>query len=265
LIREASKHGSFLVASLFVNPTQFGANEDFDRYPIDLNRDCRLAEAAGADLAWMPTMKDIYPSAREGKKPELSEQAFTVRVQQKADRLCGLSRPDFFHGICTVVLKLFQLVRPDFACFGEKDFQQLALIQSMVEDFFLDIEIISCPIVRESDGLAMSSRNVRLSPHGRQQAVALYQLLVQAHEAFVAGERDALALANRLKQQVPDAFLLDYCEFRDPRTLELVHTLQSDSRLFLAASLEGVRLIDNAAVGHPTFHPFSAQEPHSKD
>jgi pantoate--beta-alanine ligase len=164
-------------------------------------------------------------------------------------RLCGVSRPQFFGGIATVVMKFFNLIRPDKAYFGKKDFQQLTIIQRMAEQFYMDVAVIGCETVREPDGLAMSSRNARLKPHQRDLALTLHRMLKEAHTAYRSGERDARALTKRLTAAWPEGIELDYLEFREPRHLNKVDVLAPCTRLFLGAWLDGVRLIDNAAVG----------------
>jgi len=238
LIEASRRDGCWTVVSVFVNPTQFGPNEDFDSYPRDSERDFELAVEAGADLVWYPAREDLYPSGAQTM----------VAPGGLAKRLCGASRPQFFGGICTVVLKFFNLVKPDRAYFGEKDFQQLTIIRKMADDFFLDLAVIGCSTVRESDGLAMSSRNARLDPADRRLALTLWRCIDRARAAFAAGTRDAAPLKRELLADWPAELELDYLDFREPRLLEEVETLASDTRLFLGAWLRGVRLIDNAAV-----------------
>ena len=237
---EASRNDAlFTVVSVFVNPAQFGPNEDFDSYPRDPDRDFRLAEESGADLVWYPEVEDLYGAQCQT----------TVQPGALAKRLCGLSRPQFFPGICTVVLKLFNLVQPTRAYFGEKDFQQLAIIRRMAADFYLDVTVVGCPTIREPDGLAMSSRNARLAPEDRRLALTLYQTIGRARKAFADGARDASAVKHQLQQAWPREIDLDYLEFREPTLLEEVDELTPEVRLFLGAWLKGVRLIDNAALG----------------
>lgn len=238
LMRAAGQACDMVVVSNFVNPTQFSPNEDLEAYPRDPERDNALAQEAGAHLMWYPRVEDLYPPDAETR----------VTPGALAQRLCGLSRPNFFGGICTVVLKLLQLVKPDTAFFGEKDFQQLAIIRQMVKDFFLGLEVVGCPVVREADGLAMSSRNVRITPKDRVTALTLWHTLQQARSRFAAGETRPRVLAEELKSAWPQALDLDYLEFRDPVHLDLAEKLQPDTRLFLGAWLNGVRLIDNGAM-----------------
>ena len=239
LIKASKDHGNFTVVSVFVNPTQFGPNEDFKTYPRDSERDFELCKAAGGDLVWFPEVNDVYPEGSDT----------TVIPGALAGCLCGASRPRFLSGVLTVVLKLFNIVRPDRAYFGEKDFQQLVVIRRMTSDFFMDIDVKGCPTVREPDGLAMSSRNVRLkSEKERDLALTLYRIILKAREAFGNGERDAAALKESLMSLRPFDITLDYLDFRNPISLEEESVLAPDTRIFLGAWLNGVRLIDNGLL-----------------
>jgi len=238
LIEMSRDDGCFTVVSIFVNPAQFGPNEDLDSYPSDLDGDYEKSIASGADLVWYPTRTDLYPP----------DARMMVDPGPMAGRLCGISRPAFFGGICTVVLKLFHLIRPDRAYFGKKDYQQLTLIRRMVADFFMETEVIGGETIRETDGLAMSSRNARLAPGDRDLALTLHRTIEAAKQAFARGERDAETLQSRLKASWPDGLDLDYLDFRDPILLDEVDRLEPDTRIFLGAWLRGVRLIDNDAL-----------------
>lgn len=238
LIEMARANGDFTVVSIFVNPTQFGPNEDLDSYPRDPEGDMRRCREAGADLVFFPSRADLYPAGAQTM----------VTPGDLAQRLCGLSRPAFFGGICTVVLKFFNLIRPDRAYFGEKDFQQLTIIRRMVADLFLDIEIVGGATMRESDGLAMSSRNVKLKPDQRELALTLWRTICAAREAYQAGERNALGLRERLLGRWPEGITFDYLDFREPDGLALVDELAPGVRIFLGVWIDGVRLIDNAAI-----------------
>ena len=239
LIKASKDHGNFTVVSVFVNPTQFGPNEDFKTYPRDSERDFELCKAAGGDLVWFPEVNDVYPEGSDT----------TVIPGALAGCLCGASRPKFLSGVLTVVLKLFNIVCPDRAYFGEKDFQQLVVIRRMTADFFMDIDVKGCPTVREPDGLAMSSRNVRLkSEKERDLALTLYRIILKAREAFGNGERDATALKESLMSLWPFDITLDYLDFRNPISLEEESVLAPDTRIFLGAWLNGVRLIDNGPL-----------------
>jgi len=243
LVEASAHHCDRTIVSVFVNPAQFGPNEDFAAYPRNEDRDTELSVAAGADLVWVPDVTDIYASNEQTR----------VVPGALANRLCGVSRPQFFGGICTVVLKLFQIIRPDVSFFGEKDYQQLLIIRKMVHDFFLPVEIIGCPIVRASDGLAMSSRNQRIPAGKRKLALHLHRCIETAQHLFAEGTRDPAEMAKQLKNDWPEGLELDYLEFRDPVDLVLVGELEPGTRLFLGAWLvegdgQGVRLIDNAAL-----------------
>ncbi len=238
LIEMAAANGDYTVVSIFVNPTQFGPNEDLDSYPRDPEGDMRRCREAGADLVFFPSREDLYPARAETM----------VTPGELAQRLCGLSRPAFFGGICTVVLKFFNLVRPDRAYFGEKDFQQLTIIRRMVTDLFLDVEVVGGATVREADGLAMSSRNVRLKPEQRALALTLWRTIGSAREAYQAGERNAIALREQLLGLWPEGITFDYLDFREPEGLALVDELAPGVRIFLGVWIDGVRLIDNAAI-----------------
>lgn len=237
LLREGRERGDLLVLSIFVNPTQFGAGEDLDSYPRDLGRDVDLARSAGTDLIFAPEAADMYPSGY----------ATFVDVEGLGDRLCGASRPGHFRGVTTVVSKLFMLVQPHVALFGQKDFQQLAIIRQMTRDLNLAVEIIGMPIVREADGLAMSSRNVNLSPEQRQQALALSDALREAQALVRAGETSAAVVLQAAEERIarePDA-RIDYIQVCHQTTLAEMTTITPDSLMLLAVRLGSTRLIDN--------------------
>ena len=238
LLREGREQGDVLVLSIFVNPTQFGQGEDFESYPRDLTRDAELAQSAGTDLIFAPEAKDMYPNGY----------ATYVDVEGLTDTLCGASRPGHFRGVTTVVTKLFTIVQPHVALFGRKDFQQLAVIQRMTADLNLPVDVVGMPIVREADGLAMSSRNVYLSPAERQQALALIASIRQASGMASEGETDAAriiaAVTERLTQEAD--LVIDYVHICHGRTLEDVTSVDSDSVLLLAVKIGATRLIDNA-------------------
>jgi pantoate--beta-alanine ligase len=242
LIRRARAECDLVALSVFVNPLQFGAGEDFDAYPRDLPGDAALAAPAGCDLLWTASSADLYP------------EGFATRIElpRLADRLCGASRPGHFAGVAVVVLKLFHLFRPARAYFGEKDFQQLQIVRRLVRDLDLDLEVIGCPIVREQEGLALSSRNARLSPRAREIAAALSRALRAASERHREGERDGAALVLAACRELADpALSLEYIELVDPETLEPVDSVDParGARLLVAARVGGVRLIDNIAIG----------------
>jgi pantoate--beta-alanine ligase len=237
LMREARKRGDLLVASIFVNPTQFGPKEDFAAYPRDLERDAGLAAGAGVDMLFHPTPETMYPN---GYKTY-------VNVEGLTKTLCGESRPGHFRGVTTVVCKLFNIVQPDVALFGQKDFQQLAVLRRMVTDLNMPIEVVGMPIVREAGGLAMSSRNVYLSPDERKQALALVDALRQAGVAARHGELHSRRLVGLVRERIgrePDA-RIDYIKICDGDTLEGVDRVDTNSVLLLAVHIGRTRLIDN--------------------
>lgn len=228
-----------LVLTIFVNPTQFGAGEDLDRYPSDREGDLAKARAHGVDVVFAPRDPALmYPSM-----------ATWVDVDGLGDHLCGASRPGHFRGVCTVVAKLFSLVRPDVAVFGEKDIQQLTILRRMHADLFLSGEIVSMPIVREADGLAMSSRNARLSGQARGEALAIVRFLEAVRERFEAGERVRDGLLGDVEQTFA-AGRLDYVELVDAASLQPVTVVEGPAIVAVAAHFGGVRLIDNLQL-HP--------------
>ena len=241
LLREGRKRGDLLVLSIFVNPIQFGQNEDLDRYPRDLERDCQIAEACGVDLVFMPTAAEMYPAGFQTG----------VTVRELSLPLCGASRAGHFDGVATVVAKLFNIVRPDVALFGTKDYQQLAVIRRMTADLNMPVEIIGMPIVREADGVAMSSRNAYLSPLERQSARCLIRSIRRVRELFAAGERSVALLlkaARAVIEQEPAA-VIDYVEFRDGATLQEQAGADESTLFALAVKIGHTRLIDNTVLG----------------
>jgi pantoate--beta-alanine ligase len=239
LIDEAKRRADRVAATIFVNPTQFGANEDFGRYPRREEQDSRLLAEHGCDLLWIPSVDDIYPAGFATK----------VRVSGVSERWEGEARPGHFDGVATVVAKLLLSVRPDVALFGEKDFQQLAVIRRMAVDLNLRVEIVSVPTVREPDGLALSSRNAYLSPDERQRAVALPNALNAAREAILGGAAVGAALQQSKQSLVDAGFLrIDYFALVDAATLEPAEQPAGEMRLIAAAVIGTTRLIDNLAV-----------------
>jgi pantoate--beta-alanine ligase len=241
LARRAREECGFTVLSIFVNPLQFGPAEDLASYPRHLGRDSGLAEGAGVDVLFSPDEKEMYP---EG--PPI----VTVDPGPLGDRLEGESRPGHFRGVCTVVAKLFDLVGPCRAYFGEKDAQQLAVIRRMTVDLNMPVEVIGCPTVRDADGLAMSSRNAYLSEEERRAALVLSRALLEATELVAAGERDAGALRARMRARIEAEPLatLDYVAVVDDRTFEDVDRIFGPSRGLVAARVGKARLIDNALL-----------------
>jgi pantoate--beta-alanine ligase len=237
LIRAARAETGFTVVSIFVNPAQFGPNEDFTRYPRPMEKDVEICRAEAVDLVFVPDVQTIYPA----------DFGTFVEVQQLQEVLEGVSRPGHFRGVTTVVLKLFNIVQPDIAYFGQKDAQQARVIQQMVNDLNLPIKLRTCPIVRESDGLALSSRNQYLNPEERKQATVLYQVLQEARELIEAGQQDAVSLKLRLEsriQSTPRA-VVDYVALVNPDSFEPVHDLTGDVLIALAVRFGRTRLIDN--------------------
>lgn len=240
LIRRARAECGFVVVTLFVNPTQFGPAEDLSRYPRPFEADCELSAGAGADLMFAPPVAEVYPQGF----------ATYVTVEGLTSGLCGASRPTHFRGVTTVVSKLFNMVLPDRAYFGEKDYQQLQVIRQMTRDLDFPVDVVPCPIVREADGLAMSSRNRYLSPEERQSALTLSQGLSTARQLFATGERDGAALiaAAREAMDADPRVRVDYVELVDAETLEPVQQVGQPALLAVAALLGKTRLIDNTVL-----------------
>lgn len=242
LVEEAKRRADKIAATIFVNPMQFGANEDFGRYPRREGEDARMLEAAGCDLLWMPSQSDIYPQGF----------STTVHVSRVSERWEGEARPGHFDGVATIVAKLLTSVRPDVALFGEKDFQQLIVIRRMVEDLNIPVEIVAVPTVREEDGLALSSRNAYLSQEDRARAAALPRALEYARGAILDGTPVRMALDTGRKMLVEAAFSrIDYFALVDSATLEPLEAPAGEMRLIAAAAIGGTRLIDNLALGSP--------------
>ena len=240
LIREGCRHGDEVVVSIFVNPAQFGPGEDLDTYPKAFEQDCELAKNAGATVIFSPAREDLYGD----------DYQTYVMLEKLPFHLCGLSRPVFFRGVATVVTKLFNIVKPHVAVFGEKDYQQLQVIRRMVRDLNFDLRIIGAPIVREADGLAMSSRNSYLTSDERQRALCLSQALKQAEVMVSGGIRSAAELTDAARKLIsahPDA-VVDYIEIFDPETIEAVSTVDRPARMALAVKIGKTRLIDNTLL-----------------
>lgn len=229
-----------LVVSIFVNPIQFGPKEDFEKYPRDLEGDRKMIEKRGVDIIFSPDVRDFYPQAFQTY----------VTVDQVTQNLCGASRPGHFRGVTTVVCKLFHMVKPHLAIFGQKDYQQVCAIQQMVEDLNMDVEVIGRPTVREPDGLAMSSRNVYLSPEERVSARSLSRALKEAQTLFQKGERKTDVLLNHVLtfvQQHTD-IKIDYVKICHPKTLEEITAIEEKGVLALAVWCGATRLIDNCLL-----------------
>ncbi|WP_084234389.1 pantoate--beta-alanine ligase [Papillibacter cinnamivorans] len=240
LIRRAAEENDRVVVSVFVNPTQFGPKEDLSSYPRDLVRDIETVERSGGDMIFYPEASAMYPEAY----------STYVEVGGITGELCGRSRPAHFRGVATVVTKLFNIVRPDRAYFGRKDAQQLAVIRRMAKDLNMDLEIVGCPIVREPDGLAMSSRNSYLSKEERADALVLSRALRQCRERFQSGCRDAQALKEEMRGIIAGASsaVPDYVEIVDAVTFHSVKTIEKKALAALAVYIGKTRLIDNTLL-----------------
>jgi pantoate--beta-alanine ligase len=239
LVREAKRRAEHVAASIFVNPTQFAANEDLSSYPRHEAEDAAMLEEAGCAILWAPDVAVMYP---EGF-------ATSIQVAGVSEGLCGASRPGHFDGVATVVAKLFRQVRPDIALFGEKDYQQLAVIRRMARDLDLDVEIAAVPTQRDADGLALSSRNAYLSKEERIAARALPRTLVETCQAIVDGRDVAAALSEAVEKLRAAGFdPIDYVELCDAETLEPMDRFDRPARLLAAARLGRTRLIDNMAI-----------------
>jgi len=241
LIRTARQRCSYAAVTIFVNPTQFGPNEDFDKYPRTLNADLAACEATGVDLVFTPSLKTMYPAGSQTK----------VHVGGVTEGLCGTWRPGHLDGVATVVAKLFNILPADLAFFGEKDYQQMVMIRRMARDLNIPTEIVPCPTVREADGLAMSSRNAYLSAEERRQAASLSRALFAARENIQAGERDAAKITGAIRKEILAAGPVDiqYVDIVDADTLEVVKSVDRPARICLAVRIGPCRLIDNVAAG----------------
>ena len=242
LIRLAKKHAGVVITTIFVNPTQFGPREDFSSYPRDLERDQRVAESAGSDILFIPSTEEMYPSPYHT----------FVEVEKLTSVLEGKVRPTHFRGVATVVGKLFNITKPHIAVFGQKDAQQAVVIRQMVRDMNFDVEVMVGPIVREPDGLAMSSRNVYLSPDERKQSVILSESLRRAEEMVATGERESSMIAGEIRRMIgaKAAASVDYVSVTSDSTLEEIATLQPGTRALISLPVRfgKTRLIDNSVV-----------------
>lgn len=242
LVDKARSMCGKVVASDFVNPTQFGPNEDLEAYPRDFDRDCALLEEHGCDLVFHPSVEEMYaPNAA----------TYVEILDEMPKQLCGKTRPIHFRGVCTVVSKLFNIVQPDYAFFGQKDAQQLAIIRRMVRDLSFGVQIVACPIVRESDGLARSSRNTYLNPEERQAALCLSRAVFAGQAAAEQGERDAKAVLKRMTDIIEAEPLarIDYVSAVDGETMLPVDKLTDGVLVAMAVYIGKTRLIDNFIVG----------------
>ncbi len=242
LVKAARRENDTVVMSIFVNPIQFAPGEDLKKYPRDEKRDMELAEKEGVDILFIPSVKEIYPR----------KNLTFVEVKEITEYLCGGKRPGHFRGVTTVVAKLFNIVMPDRAYFGKKDFQQFKVIKKMVEDLNTDVEIVGCPIVRERDGLALSSRNIYLSEEERRSALSLYKSLILAKRTIESGEKSVENIKNRIRDFIfsfPHVKKIDYIEIVDQNSFEVVEYVKEGDLIALAVFIGNARLIDNWVVG----------------
>ncbi len=240
LVRAAKAQSDVVVVSIFVNPTQFGPNEDFAKYPRNLERDCAMLDHEKVDFVFAPSVEEMYPKG-----------AVTfVAVEGLSDKLCGRSRRGHFRGVTTIVSKLFHVVEPDLAFFGQKDAAQVAIIKRMVKDLAMPVAVVVCPIMREADGLAMSSRNSYLDPEQRRSALVLSRSLSRVRQAFDKGQRDSAELIAAGKELFPDdaGARLDYLEIVDPDSLETLSAVNQPALVAIAAFVGSTRLIDNLVL-----------------
>ena len=240
LVRAARDKSDIVAVSIFVNPTQFGPKEDFAKYPRNVESDSKMLDREHVDVIFAPSVGDMYPAG-----------AITwVTVEEMSDRLCGKSRPGHFRGVTTVVAKLFHIIEPDVAFFGQKDAAQVAIIRRMVRDLNMPVEIEVGEIVRESDGLALSSRNAYLDPQERKSALVLHRSLLETQKLFERGERNSekLLIAGKQKFSEEPRARLDYFEIVDPDSLEPVETISDRALIAVAAFIGNTRLIDNIIV-----------------
>ena len=259
LVRASKARCNVTAVSIFVNPLQFGPTEDLHKYPRMLERDAAMLEQAGVDFLFAPPVEEMYsgaqgnappkdtnPSTSSVHAPEHKSETYVV-VEGLSNKLDGASRPGHFRGVTTVVSKLFEIVRPDCAFFGQKDAAQVAVLRKMARDLDMDVEIVVCPIVREKDGLAMSSRNAYLTPEQRQQALVLHRALMRVQTMVDRGERDAKTLRDIGKQVIAEepGARLDYFEIVDPETLDPVENAKGRALVAVAAYVGATRLIDN--------------------
>ncbi|MEQ8766343.1 MAG: pantoate--beta-alanine ligase [Planctomycetota bacterium] len=242
LIRRSVAQNEHTIVTVFVNPLQFGPNEDFAAYPRDLERDTRLAESAGATVVFAPEREEMYPA----------NDATFVEVEQLTDGLCGASRPGHFRGVTTIVARLFLLTSPDRAYFGQKDAQQARVLRRMTIDLGFDLEVVIVPTVREPDGLALSSRNRYLTPEDRARALCLSRALFAARDAHARGEVSAAALLQVAREKIlgVEGVELDYLELVDDETLARIESVERPALLAVAARVGSARLIDNLVLGH---------------
>jgi pantoate--beta-alanine ligase len=241
LIRKAKEENDIVVVSIFVNPIQFGPNEDYDTYPRDFDRDVEIMEKAGTDIVFLPTVEEMYPEKIE---------VFVDLESEMGEKLCGSRRPGHFRGVMTVVSKLLNIIQPDKAYFGQKDAQQVTIIEKMVSDLNFNVKIVRCPILREDDGLAMSSRNIYLSSEARKEATVLYKSLRTASQAVLNGNKDVSLLKKIVKDEIEKSEIADieYIEILDYRNLSEIDVIKDKALLALAVRFGNTRLIDNCIL-----------------
>lgn len=241
LIERAVKENNIVIVSIFVNPTQFGPGEDYDIYPRNIEGDMKILQEVGADVLFIPESKEMYPKGYNT----------FVEVMKITNVLCGASRPDHFRGVTTIISKLFNITKPNRAYFGQKDAQQCAVIKKMVKDLNYDLEIIVCPIIREKDGLALSSRNAYLNEDERKEARVLFQTLMLARESIENGEKDPELIKKLIYKTISEKKLanLEYVEIINETTLENIDEIKGDVLIALAVKFGKTRLIDNIVIG----------------
>ncbi len=237
LMEEGRKKADFLIISIFVNPTQFGVGEDLEKYPRDFERDKRLADEVGVNVIFSPSVTEMYPKGYQTY----------VNVEEVTKNLCGISRPTHFRGVATIVAKLFNIIKPHFALFGEKDYQQLVTIKQMEKDLNFDIEIVGISTFREKDGLAMSSRNTYLSPEERAAAISLNRALHKARDMFGSGERMVDNILQEVEKVIASESLtkIEYIKICDSQTIEDIEVIDRNAVLVIAVKIGRTRLIDN--------------------
>lgn len=246
------KEPSILVASIFLNPLQFNSKEDYDNYPASTEEDLKLARENGVKILFLPTLKEIYKQEGNNDNNSTSINQTTIKALLLSKYLCGKSRPGHFDGVLTIVNILFNIVRPHKAIFGEKDFQQLRLIENMTQDLHLNIDILRAPLIRENSGLALSSRNRKLSESGKKEAASIYKALSFLKESYQSLENpeNLLELIEKAKDKLSSKLELDYFEIREEENLSEISKNSKNLKLraFIAAKIEGVRLIDNLSL-----------------
>lgn len=240
LMEEAKKENDIVVTSVFVNPLQFGPNEDYDRYPRNENRDMELAEKVGVDILFMPSKQEMYPR----------EMAISLKIQKRTNVLCGRSRPGHFDGVITVLTKLFHIVQPDHVYFGMKDAQQVAVVEALINDLNFPIKLIGIPTVREKDGLAKSSRNVNLTDKERKEANGIYKALQYGQQLIQNGEKNPSTIVNEVKNMIKKhtSGTIDYVDILSYPNLKQIQSIEQQTLLAVAVYFKHARLIDNMLI-----------------